>query len=66
MTTLAMGVGRLPLSAREVHEQAVQLQEEHAAHERKLGNEASARQADDLAERARQRLRRLEARRPRA
>jgi hypothetical protein len=56
----------LPLSAREVHEQAVQLQEEHAAHERKLGNEASARQADDLAERARQRLRRLEARRPRA
>jgi hypothetical protein len=61
-----MDVGKWPVSAREVHEQAVQLQKEHAAHERRLGNEASARRADDLADRARGRLRRLEARGPRA
>jgi hypothetical protein len=51
---------------RNVHEQAVRLQEEHAAHERQNGNEASARRADDRAKRARERLRQLEARRPRA
>ena len=50
---------------RNVHEQAVRLQEEHAAHERLLGNEAGARRADDLAARARERLRQLEARRSR-
>jgi hypothetical protein len=55
MTTSAKGKRRL--GAREVHEEAVRLQEEHAAHERKLGNEAGARHAEDLADRAR--LRRL-------
>ena len=48
---------------RDVHQRAVRLQEEHAAHERLLGNEAGARQADARAERARERLRQLEARR---
>jgi hypothetical protein len=60
-----MGVGKGPLGAREVHEEAVRLQEEHAAHERELGNEASALRAEDLAERARSRLRRLAERAPR-
>ena len=53
------------MDPREVHKQAVRLQEEHAAHERVLGNEAGARRADDCAERARERLRQLEARRSR-
>jgi hypothetical protein len=48
----------------EVHKQAVLLQEEHAAHERGLGNEAGARRAEDLADRARERLRQLETRQP--
>jgi hypothetical protein len=61
-----MDDGRRALTAREVHEQAVELHEEHAAHERKLGNEVSARHAEDLADRARLRLLRLEARDPRA
>jgi hypothetical protein len=55
--------GRLPIDPREIHQQAVRLQEEHAAHERRLGNQAGARRADDLADRARERLRQLEARR---
>jgi hypothetical protein len=66
MTTAAMDIGKQPFSAREIHEQAVELQEEHAAHERGLGNEASARRAHDLADRARERLHRLLARPPRS
>jgi hypothetical protein len=60
MTSAAM---EWPIDPREVHQEAVRLQEEHAAHERRLGNEASARRADDRADRARERLRQLEARR---
>jgi hypothetical protein len=62
MTTAAMD-GKWPIDPREVHEDAVRLQEEHAAHERRLGNEAGARRADDRADRVRERLRQLEARR---
>ena len=65
MTTAAMEFGKWPLNAREIHEEAVRLQEEHAAHERGLGHEASAQRADDLADRARERLHRLLARPPR-
>lgn len=43
------------LRGRQLHEEAVRLHEEHAKHARKLGDEATARKAEQRAERARAR-----------
>jgi len=45
------------LRGRPLHEEAVRLHEEHAEHARKLGDEATARKAEERAERARVRAR---------
>jgi sRNA-binding protein len=47
----------LVLRGRQLHEEAVRLHEEHAKHARKLGDEATAKKAEERAERARERAR---------
>ena len=54
------------LRGRQLHEEAVRLHEEHAEHARKLGDEATARKADERAERARERARLTPPRRSRS
>jgi sRNA-binding protein len=45
------------LRGRELHEEAVRLHEEHAEHARKLGDEPTAKKAEERAHRARERAR---------